>query len=508
MALHGSFKGGLDLRFLDSAEMEALPDEGSESYNRALARNILRLLMMGSSKFWLKLISFTFLKAALFSRNTQLLQFLRLEFQKGFDNIFHQLVNTELSEEAQEQFQLYLSNCLNLLPYTDLTPYEAIRLPQWINQQWVQVEYEVQPIELTHQSGFRKLFISEEDRVFATGLTPISEKEAQSHLIFLATTYPAGQGFLPQINTDLKGFETAGQSLYRSGRDALSNWLDKQCGKIHVTGLSLGGSLALLLAIDKGELIDRVDATNPAGLHGYNQFDTWNTITKKPRVVVQIQADDPVSLFGQWKKEWAILWVKPPEDKRGSNPFFDHFLNYAGFSNTEFSYLSVEEENARRLWRNIFLYCIGRSLIYYPILFPYNFITRPICRILWKKLSLLLQGPDVIAEMEIENVASIHHPQLPRNPTMDIHNKEILVELTCTRTEINSYNSIIRQLDAHQEIIEPPNQEPSVKIRDTRAKIMLFQRILFLAKTTQPLGNNQVEQSLKQYQAGIAFSKV
>ncbi|MGL5742592.1 MAG: hypothetical protein ACRCXC_08605 [Legionella sp.] len=68
----------------------------------------------------------------------------------------------------------------------------------------------------------------------------------------MGTTYPAGQGFLPQITTDSKGFETVGKSLYRTGRDKIQKWLSAQ-KTTHVCGVSFGGSLSLLLAIDKGD---------------------------------------------------------------------------------------------------------------------------------------------------------------------------------------------------------------------------------------------------------------
>ena len=64
----------------------------------------------------------------------------------------------------------------------------------------------------------------------------------------------------------------------------------------------------------------------------------------KPLVVVQQQANDPVSLFGVWKNGWIILQVNPPADKKGPHALFDHFLNYAGFPDTEFSYADVSRK--------------------------------------------------------------------------------------------------------------------------------------------------------------------
>ena len=114
------------------------------------------------------------------------------------------------------------------LPYADINPYESLKIPQWINDSWHLVEYKVVPIELTPRSGFSKLFLGEYDRVFAHGLEPIDHPHAEPHLIFMGTTYPGGQGFWSTIDSDLEAFETAGKKLYRSGRENIKNWLDKQ----------------------------------------------------------------------------------------------------------------------------------------------------------------------------------------------------------------------------------------------------------------------------------------
>ena len=114
------------------------------------------------------------------------------------------------------------------------------------------VDYYVTPIELTPTKGFKKLFVRDHDRVFAYGLEPINHKDAESQLIFMGTTYPAGQGFVPQVKTDLKGFETVGKTLYQCGHQRILAWLLHQKGNVHVCGISLGGSLSLLLAIHLG----------------------------------------------------------------------------------------------------------------------------------------------------------------------------------------------------------------------------------------------------------------
>lgn len=497
MPVKESFKGGLEINFFPQRDFESL--EGIEPSKQApiIARNALRFLMMGWTQSWTDFLHSKVVKATLLKRDHELLRELRFAFQQGFYHVFEQLRATNnLTNEQKEQIHLYLSNCLTLLPYSDLTPYESINLPQYIDGKWEMVEYQITPIELTDNSDWSKTYLQDHDRVFAYGLDPIFQKKAESHLIFMGTTYPAGQGFLTQVNTDAKGFESVGETLYRTGRERIQNWLSQQ-QMTHICGVSLGGSLSLLLAIDQGDYkLSRVDALNPAGLHDHwtkSKFDHWDTLIQKPQVIVQKQGDDPVSAFGIWKNDWEILEVNPPKDKKGPNPFYDHFLNYAGFADTQFSYVDPSHDNEKRKTRNFWLYSIGRSLIYYGFLLPFTHVIRPLLLtvahhsvvsvlmlgiIFTAGLALagvlsgsaflliaggLLAGGVILSEFSNvhhiktrkpgfvhaeestkDQLANLHHPSLMRNPTMDIYNKENQVEIDLSYQELQTYYKVMR----------------------------------------------------------------
>lgn len=375
----------LTLDFFPSNELEPQIINHTENDAQIIVRNALRVLMMGWQDCG-RLISLQSLYAILIKRDPELLRAMRLEFQNGFDYIHQQLLQqTPLSPSQQEQVELYLSNALTLLPYSDLNPYEFIGIPQYIDNKWKLVEYKVTPIELTPTKGFEALFIEDKDRVFAYGLEPISEVKARSHLIFMGTTYPAGQGFVSQVGTDLEAFETAGKRLYRTGRKKITEWLDAQPLKPHVCGVSLGGSLSLLLAIDQGDKLERVDALNPAGLYRSirkSKFDHWDNLDSKPKVVVQKQGNDPVSYFGAWKEDWQIFHVEPPQDKRGPNAFTDHFLNYAGLAGTRFTKLDTKDDNESRITRNRLIYTGLRSFVYLVLFIPFRYLVLPVIRYL------------------------------------------------------------------------------------------------------------------------------
>ncbi|KTD66011.1 hypothetical protein Lsan_0666 [Legionella santicrucis] len=441
------FKGGLELKFFEQMEFEDTDGVESSQQDAILARNILRFFTMGWTQSWTQFLTPSVLYSFFVQRNSNLLREVRFAMQQGFLELFKQLQGKNLNSEQSEQVQLYLSNCLCMLPYSDLTPYEFFKIPQYISGHWELVEYQVSPIELTVTSGWRSLFIYDHDRVFAYGLKPLFQNNAESHLIFMGTTYPAGQGFLTQIRTDAKGVESVGSSLYQMGREKIHEWLNQQENTIHACGVSLGGALSLLLAIDKGNYkLSRIDALNPPGLYEplfKNGHDYWDKLDEKPKVVIQKQGDDPVSAFGVWKKEWEILQVTPPKDKQGPNAFCDHCLNYAGFAETEFRYVAAEYDNCKRNTSYNLINALARTFIYYYFLVPYTYVFRPIS---YFALNKLFTKTDNLTYEENTGLAKIHQPTLLRNASMDMYNMDNSIEMNLTYKQINTYYKVMRCL--------------------------------------------------------------
>jgi|GEM_PF-1667338 len=564
MPVKAPFVGELDLQFFPSANFESIEGIGSAEQIPIIARNSLRLLMMGWPESWQELMSWTTFNAVFLHRDPVLLKEMRVSFQEGFHHLFTQLEGKQFTANQHEQIQLYLSNCLSILPYGDITPYESFTIPQFVDGEWTMVDYKVEPIELTEKSGYGRFILQDKDRVFAYGLEPIQNSKAESHLIFMGTTYPAGQGFVPQVTTDLKGFETAGKTLYDSGRQRLHDWLLRQGDKAHVCGVSLGGSLSLLLAIDLGEHLSRVDALNPAGLHdpwySKSRFDNWDEMLSKPRVVVQSQGNDPVSPFGVWKNDWDILKIEPPQHKQGPNSYFDHCLNYAGIANTTFVYIDAEEDNVTRKARNIWLYSLGRSLIYYPILVPYNYLIRPVLYWMWEhkvisliallalaalvtvgalgfisalavaaiastafaitcliNISLAVAMPENLSIAE--DYATLHDPALPRNSSMDIYSPANEIEVKMTLKEVNTYYSAMRAMKGKQFFptanepvknlggmtkrdllkasCDPQRADEEVTLHTTKAKAVLFKRSLYFVNKLGTENEAELHTALK-----------
>lgn len=388
------FATGLTLDFYESADFEKESGKNTKEDHLIKARNLLRVLMMGWNPNWRTLNSWQTFFAIFSKRDHDLTLALRRAFQHGFQHVFEQLKGSTLNEQQHQQALLFISNCMAFLPFADMTPHEFISIPQYVDNAWRLIEYKVVPIELTPTSGFQKLFLADHDRVFAYGLEPISQLKAEPHLIFMGTTYPAGQGFATTVETDLEAFETAGKKLYRTGHKNITKWLQKQTNKVHVCGTSLGGALSLLVAIDQGNKLSRVDALNPPGLYSpwrKSRFDHWDELTEKPVVFVQKQGSDPVSRFGVWKPDWHILQANPPTDKKGPNQITDHALNYAGFAETTFETINTQLDNQNRKWNNLLLYTMLRSAFYYSIVVPFRYVMVPLYRLISShKIHLLL----------------------------------------------------------------------------------------------------------------------
>ncbi|MFA6301588.1 MAG: hypothetical protein WC627_00450 [Legionella sp.] len=496
------YAGGIDLNFFESATLEPITTGTNTQKAEAIGRNVLRILMMGWQDDWKKLATWDIFKAIFVDRDHELTKGMRLAFQQGFNNLFRQLQNRTLTQAQQNQAQLFLANCLTLLPFSDITPYESFTIPQYLNNTWQMVEYRVVPIELTPTTGLSKLWLDDKDRVFAYGLEPITNEAAESHLIFMGTTYPAGQGFVTQIDTDLEAFETAGKKLYRSGYRNISNWLDKQSKKVHVCGTSLGGSLSLLLAIDKGDKLSRVDALNPPGLYNAfrkSRFDNWDKLKNKPQVIVQKQANDPVSKFGVWKDDWTVVHVVPPKDKQGTNAVVDHALNYAGFADTQFIALDPKLDNEERKSRDFILYALTRSLVSYLFLLPYRILVLPILRYV-KNNPLLVVYIAALAVLSVffppllpaliaisvmvvvveslmalktlfdkPKIVACQDPKLPRNQALDTYGN--ITEVNVTLKELDNYKQAKKMLN-NEEVDTRVIEDKIVTYKATKAEII------------------------------------
>ena len=365
-----------------------------ETTNDTLSINLIQLLMQSwEPETFSKLVCWELFWHLFISRNESLLVELHEQYQIGLNHVFDKLSNTPEIDPQCDQVQFFLSNCLSKLPFFSKLE-QPIYYPQYIEGKWVQVTYNIVPIELTATSGFEKLFISDNDRVYAYGLEPEGKfSTAERHLLFLGTTYPTGQGFITQINTDLEAFETAGNKIYKSGLQRILDWIELKPGnKPHVHGLSLGGALSLMLAIEHGDKLSRVDALNPPGLYNYtfnNHNDKWDELKSKPPVYIQKQGNDPVSAFGVWKEDFKVYQILPTV--KPTYGLGDHNGCYVGSKSTRIIPVNPITDNQERTWRNRCIYVGFRAFISYIFVLPVHYFIRPAILYIWNyKIQLAL----------------------------------------------------------------------------------------------------------------------
>ncbi len=97
------------------------------------------------------------------------------------------------------------------------------------------------------------------------------------------------------------------------------------------------------------------------------------------------------------KKDWHLLHVIATDEKRRSNRFTDHGMNYAGFADTQFIGIDTEEDNRNNELRNFWVYALLRSVVYYLLLVPFRYGVLPIIRLIDRnKLQTVLTIPLII----------------------------------------------------------------------------------------------------------------
>lgn len=117
--------------------------------------------------------------------------------------------------------------------------------------------------------------------------------EGPPQLVFMGTTYPAGEGFLASLFSDLFPRMAVGQLPMRLGKEVLAEWLEGK-ENIHASGISLGGALSLRAAKEFGDKISEVYANLPPGLNS-RELDSFSSGTQ---INLLFQEGDIVSKIG------------------------------------------------------------------------------------------------------------------------------------------------------------------------------------------------------------------
>lgn len=360
-------------------ELHFVRPEIPQEKESKIAWLVLELLCDGWHGNWRDMINWMTLKAVLLKENPKLVAKAREGFQQGFLYLFEQLQQLQFDENTLLQVDIFINNCLVFLPYFNPRPDEVYRIPYWNGTEWQLADYRPEPIVLTPERK-KPHFFNQKHDVFTVYGFKADQLPAPTYLVCYGTPYPAAKGFWVGLKSDFQAYRMVGASLYHSGRARLKAWLEAQDKPVHVTGISLGASIALQLAIDQGQLVRQVHAYNPAGLmrpQAEQDLDHWDGMSNKPYVRVIRQGSDPISTLGYYKSEWDLIYLKPSDADKGKIGILDHALNFAGEPDTVFSTLDADEQNHRYRHRTRFIYGHGRSLLYGVAFLPYHYVARP-----------------------------------------------------------------------------------------------------------------------------------
>lgn len=239
----------------------------------------------------------------------------------------------------------FRANVIALLPYSYPDPKTEIRIPVLDKDRKVRmVVYEMTDIPLTLTpiaSPMRPL-----------GMIPRSDKDALPILSYMGTTFPGGDGFITSILADTTPGYQVGGYIYKHNKAAIGAWFEGKEG-VEVTGISLGGALALQTAADYSDKISRVDAFNPPGL----ERDAWHASTGNTLINIYCQAGDIISKVGHWfySKNVNLFRVFAHQEGVWEDPFTSHIRLATGCRRVTFIKENPEEIN-RKVERGYFTF--------------------------------------------------------------------------------------------------------------------------------------------------------
>lgn len=337
-----------------------------------------------------------FYKALLHQSDPFLLKAIRIEVQAVLQRLL-QTLRTSPPQTDHDKLKVHLTihNILSLFVMFCPSPLETLTVPQYIDEQWQAIKFQINPIELTPNHGIWPHFINDQDRLFSYGFTPTHPAEAASILVHCGTGWPTAQGSALQLLADIWPYKTPGEVFFEWQHEAINHWLDQQNGKVVVAGLSLGGALAMLTAMHRPDKVQEALCLVPPGLDPFTKYDEHHSLfgawercpaAERPSVIIQKQSFDPVSKCGVFKESFQLIKAELAEEGRNWHIAFKLFSAHArhivACDNTLLTIADIREENAsrHRHANNYWLYHKARIAIFYGLLIPHFFLLKPMVR--------------------------------------------------------------------------------------------------------------------------------
>lgn len=311
--------------------------------------------------------------ALFYKKDEQILEAIRQLYRKGLEHLNFVFNEHQLNADFHQSLD-YLYSSLCFLPiwefHLDNNPHIAI--PQFIENTWQLVDFEIHSIDITPNQF--------DDKAYCYGLIPKTQK-APPILIFSGTTYPMGAGALTYFKADLEAFRCVGQSLFKVAQEKIVHWMNsQQIEKINVLGLSLGGAMSLQFSLHLPDRLIQAFALNPPGLYELSPAPNNQTSVR-----VLIQNHDIVSKFGVWHKHWQIEKITAKDNIPFKSGFLDHTLIYSSFIKKDYTAIDSQNLNKENSLRNLFVFKGLRNLVYLSLMLPTYYVFIPVIKLLFKE---------------------------------------------------------------------------------------------------------------------------
>ena len=293
----------------DVFEKDVLDEKGAIQDYAPVARNLLRYITRGTlvsgaeNTPYAK--SLALIQHALEEeKDPHLLSELRTELKAIIAMATEQLINPnkKISPHDEKLYEIFQTNLLAAYPFLDPVHNEVITLPQKIKDEksgeenYVEVQYRIEKIDISPQTGLLSYLLEDCDRIYAYGMVPIDHPHAKCHLSLMGTTYATGQGADLAVLYNFYPKHSVGEA---HDTTHLDNWINSQNRKINVVGHSKGATMSMITAARHPTKIARADALNPTGLCNAT-LDRLNTSwlklkeNQRPMINVYAQHSDPV----------------------------------------------------------------------------------------------------------------------------------------------------------------------------------------------------------------------
>lgn len=296
----------------DAMEQLPPPERGVEATNAILAKNLLRHLFRGTSlctqdgqihtQSPLVDQNSTLVDNLFKEINPLLLEQLRVQMKEMLHRSFDWLQLGQYTQADLMQYQIFQAHLFAAFTFVDPQPNTKIFIPQYIDNNWVNVPYTVKRYDISPQSGPLSWVLQDEDRMYAYAYEPDREKfpSADAHLSLMGSTYPAGQGRgIANTYNFVPGYAVGEAHDMRH----VEAWLKEQPKKsVKVTGHSKGAVQAQIMAGRFPTIIKEANCLNPTAL----PVSTLKRIVpeyekipqaSRPIINVYAQQGDPVFPF-------------------------------------------------------------------------------------------------------------------------------------------------------------------------------------------------------------------